>query len=69
MPNRDQAAPGHYPGNETGYAKVLQTLGREYDKAREQEHMADTDTRRAFCAGMVEAYKNALAVLSGKEEL
>jgi hypothetical protein len=54
--------------NETEYAKVLQALGREYDKAREQEHLADTDTRRAFCAGMTEAYKNALAVLSGHEE-
>jgi hypothetical protein len=49
-------------------AEILQALGREYDKAREQEQIADTDTRRAFCAGRVEAYKNALAVLSGKEE-
>jgi hypothetical protein len=54
--------------NEAGYAEVLQALGRGYDKAREQEHLADTDTRRAFCTGMTEAYKNALAILSGKEE-
>jgi hypothetical protein len=54
--------------NEAEYAGILQALGREYDKAREQEHMTDTDTRQAFCAGMVEAYKNALAVLSGHKE-
>jgi hypothetical protein len=55
--------------NEAGYAEILQALGREYDKAREQEYLADTDARRAFCAGMTEAYKNALAVLSGHEEV
>ena len=54
--------------NEAGYAEVLQALGREYDKAREREQSADTDTRQAFCAGMAEAYKNALAVLSGAKE-
>ena len=54
--------------NEAGYADVLQALGREYDKAREREQSADTDTRQAFCAGMVEAYKNAPAVLSGAME-
>jgi hypothetical protein len=43
----------------------LQVQGREYDRAREQEQAADTDTRRAFCTGMTEAYKNALAILSG----
>jgi hypothetical protein len=51
--------------NEAGYAEILQALGREYDKAREQEQGADTDTRRAFCAGMTEAYKEVLAILSG----
>jgi predicted hydrocarbon binding protein len=54
--------------NEAGYAEVLQALGREYDRAMEQEHMADTDNRRSFCAGMSEAYKNALDILSGHEE-
>jgi hypothetical protein len=54
--------------NEAGYAGILQSLGREYDKALEQERNADTDTRQAFCAGMVEAYKNALAILSGQKE-
>ena len=54
--------------NEEGSADVLQALGREYDKALEQEQSADTDTRRAFCAGMSEAYKNALAILSGAKE-
>jgi hypothetical protein len=54
--------------NEAEYAGILQTLGREYDKAREREYTADTDTRQAFCAGMVEAYKHALAILSGHKE-
>jgi hypothetical protein len=54
--------------NQAGYAGILQALGREYDKAREQEHTADTDTRRSFCSGMSEAYKNALAILSGYRE-
>jgi hypothetical protein len=54
--------------NEAGYADVLKTLGREYDKALEQEQGADTDTRQAFCAGMSEAYKNALAILAGAKE-
>jgi hypothetical protein len=49
-------------------AEILQTLGREYDKALEQERAADTDTRRTFCAGMNEAYKNALAIVSGAKE-
>jgi hypothetical protein len=53
--------------NQAGYAEILQTLGQEYDRAREQKHMADTDTRRSFCAGMSEAYKNALAILSGNK--
>jgi hypothetical protein len=54
--------------NEAGYNEVLQVLGREYDRAREQERCADTDARRIFCAGMTEACKNALAVLSGQQE-
>jgi hypothetical protein len=54
--------------NETGYAETLQALGRKYDRAREQEQAADTDARRIFSAGMTEAYKNALAVLSGQQE-
>jgi hypothetical protein len=54
--------------NEAGYAEALQALGRKYDRAREQEQAAGTDTLRAFCAGMTEAYKNALAILSGHEE-
>jgi hypothetical protein len=54
--------------NQTGYAETLQALGRKYDRAREQEQAADTDARRIFCAGMTEAYKNALAVLSGQQE-
>jgi hypothetical protein len=49
-------------------AEILQTLGREYDKALEQEHSAETNARRVFCAGMNEAYKNALAILSGAKE-
>jgi hypothetical protein len=49
-----------------GYAELLYAIGEEYDKALEQEKSADTDTRRAFCAGMVEAYKNALDILSGQ---
>jgi hypothetical protein len=53
---------------EAGYAEVLRAMGREYDKALTQEEAADTDTRQAFCAGMSEAYKNALAILSGHEE-
>jgi hypothetical protein len=43
--------------NEAGYAEAL-----------EQERAADTDTRRAFCAGMGEGYKNALAILAGQGE-
>jgi hypothetical protein len=54
--------------NEAGYAEVLRALGREYDRAREREQTADTDARRIFCAGMTEAYKNALAVLAGQKE-
>jgi hypothetical protein len=54
--------------NEAGYAGILQALGREYDKALEMERGAGTDTRRAFCAGMTEAYKSALAILSGYKE-
>jgi hypothetical protein len=54
--------------NEAGYNEVLRTLGREYDRAREWEQCADTDARRIFRAGMTEAYKNALAVLSGHKE-
>jgi UDP-N-acetylglucosamine:LPS N-acetylglucosamine transferase len=54
--------------NEAGYADILQAIGREYDKALEQEQGADTDTRQAFCAGMNKAYKNALAVLSRAKE-
>jgi hypothetical protein len=54
--------------NEAGYAEILQALGREYDKALEREQGADTNTRRAFCVGMSEAYKNALAILSGAKE-
>jgi hypothetical protein len=53
---------------QAGYAEALEALGREYDKARDREQSADADTRIAFCAGMVEAYKNALAILSGQEE-
>jgi hypothetical protein len=53
---------------QAGYVETLKTVGRKYDRALEQERTAETDTRRAFCAGMVEAYKNALAVLSGHEE-
>jgi hypothetical protein len=49
-------------------AKILQTLGREADKALERERAAETDGRRIFCAGMSEAYKNALAILSGAKE-
>jgi hypothetical protein len=49
-------------------AEILQAIGREYDRALEREHAADTDIRQAFCAGMTEAYKNALAVLSGQKE-
>jgi hypothetical protein len=48
------------------YSGLLQAIGREYDKALEQEQRADTDTRRSFCAGMSEAYKNALAILAGE---
>jgi hypothetical protein len=55
-------------GKQAEYAEALQALGREYDHAREREHAADTDTRRSFCAGMSEAYKNALVVLSGHKE-
>ena len=54
--------------NEAGYAEVLQALGREYDKAKDRERNADTEFRQVFCAGMVEAYKNALAILSGAKE-
>jgi hypothetical protein len=54
--------------NEAGYAETLQAMGREYDKALEQERAADTDTRRAFCAGMSGAYKNALAILAGRKK-
>jgi hypothetical protein len=68
MPNRNQTAPGNHPGNEAGYAEILHAPGREYDRAREQEQAADTDTRQVFCAGMTEAYKNALAILSGHKE-
>jgi hypothetical protein len=50
--------------NEAGYAEILQAIGREYDKARDREQSADTDTRRTFCAGMVEAYKNVLGTVS-----
>jgi hypothetical protein len=53
--------------NEAGYAEVLRALGREYDRSLERERYADTDTRRAFCAGMTEAYKDALAILSGQQ--
>ncbi|MDR1933792.1 MAG: hypothetical protein LBQ57_13330 [Spirochaetales bacterium] len=53
---------------EAGYAGVLEAIGREYDRAREREESAGTDTRRAFCAGMSEAYKKALAILSGQED-
>ena len=45
------------------YAEDLYAIGEEYDRALEQEQGADTDTKRAFCAGMSEAYKNALAIL------
>jgi hypothetical protein len=41
---------------QAGYAEVLEALGREYDKARDREQSADTDTRQAFCAGMEEAW-------------
>jgi hypothetical protein len=54
--------------NKAGYADILRALGREYDRAQEQEHQADTDTRRSFCAGMSEAYKSALGILSGHTE-
>jgi hypothetical protein len=54
--------------NEAGYAEALRTLSRKYDRAKEQEQCADTDARRIFCAGMTEAYKNALAVLVGQQE-
>jgi hypothetical protein len=47
------------------YAGILQAVGREYDLALERELGANTDTRRAFCAGMSEAYVNALDILSG----
>jgi hypothetical protein len=50
------------------YTEALQAIGRKYDRALDQERAADTDTRRAFCAGMTEAYKNTLAMLSGHEE-
>ena len=39
--------------NEAGYADVLQAIGREYDEAKDREQGADTETRQAFCAGMV----------------
>jgi hypothetical protein len=47
------------------YAGILQAMGREYDRALEQERDADSDARRSFCAGMTEAYKEALAIISG----
>jgi hypothetical protein len=50
------------------YAETLMALGDEYDKALELERATDTDTRQAFCAGMTEAYKNVLAILSGYKE-
>jgi hypothetical protein len=53
---------------EAEYSGLLQAIGREYNKALEQEQRADTDTRRSFCTGMSEAYKNALAMLSGQED-
>jgi hypothetical protein len=34
--------------NEAGYSETLRTMGREYDRAREQEQCADTDARRIF---------------------
>jgi hypothetical protein len=49
-------------------AKILRAVDREYDKALERERAAETDGRRIFCAGMSEAYKNALAILSGAKE-
>jgi hypothetical protein len=54
--------------SQTECTEILQVIGREYDRALEREHAADTDTRRAFCAGMTEAYKTALAILSGHNE-
>jgi hypothetical protein len=49
---------------EAGYTGVLEAIGREYDKAKEREESADTDTRRSFCVGMSEVYKNAPAILA-----
>jgi hypothetical protein len=49
------------------YANVLKALGREYEKAREMEDAAETETRQAFCAGMSEAYRDALEILSRKD--
>ena len=54
--------------NEAGYADILQTLGREYDRAKDREQSANTYTRQAFCAGMVEAYKDALVIVAGANE-
>jgi hypothetical protein len=50
------------------YQYRANATGNTYDQAREREQGADTDTRQAFCAGMVEAYKDALAILSGAKE-
>jgi len=44
-------------------AQILETLGAEYDKVIQVEKEADTDERRAFCVGMVTAYRNAIDII------
>ena len=44
-------------------ARILETLGAEHDKAFQEEKDADTDGRRAFCAGMVTAYRDAIDII------
>jgi hypothetical protein len=46
---------------------MLTAVSREFEKALEREREADTDTRRAFCAGMSEAYKHVLEYLFEKK--
>lgn len=44
-------------------ARILEALGASYDKAFQAEKEAETDERRAFCAGMVTAYRDAIKTI------
>jgi hypothetical protein len=50
------------------YAEAKQAMKQAYNVAAEKERMASTQGQQYFFSGKVEAYKHALAILTGEGE-